>query len=72
MQVLNSQSDSYAVVFVTGGHESMLGIPEDRNVRTILNWAHEKNYLQLAFVTDLGLSWQLLWITVSFFMMVIK
>jgi molecular chaperone Hsp31 and glyoxalase 3 len=39
----NSMTDSasYAAVFVPGGHGSMLGIPEDKNVREILNWAHQ-------------------------------
>ena len=36
-----SDSESYAAVFVPGGHGAMLGIPEDENVRNILNWAHE-------------------------------
>ena len=34
---------SYAAVFVPGGHGAMLGIPEDKNVRKILNWAHESD-----------------------------
>jgi molecular chaperone Hsp31 and glyoxalase 3 len=34
---------SYAAVFVPGGHGAMLGIPEDKNVGTILNWAHEND-----------------------------
>ena len=34
-------AESYAAVFVPGGHGAMLGIPEDENVRKILNWAHE-------------------------------
>lgn len=39
-----SAPESYAAVFVPGGHGAMLGIPEDQNVRKILNWAH-KNQL---------------------------
>ena len=35
--------ESYAAVFVPGGHGSMLGIPEDRNVGKALNWAHEND-----------------------------
>ncbi len=34
-------SASYAAVFVPGGHGAMLGLPEDKNVGKILNWAHE-------------------------------
>ncbi len=34
---------SYAAVFVPGGHGAMLGIPEDRNVGKILNWAHKND-----------------------------
>jgi len=34
---------SYAAVFVPGGHGAMLGIPEDKNVGKILNWAHESD-----------------------------
>jgi len=32
---------SFAAVFVPGGHGAMIGIPEDRNVAKVLNWAHE-------------------------------
>jgi len=35
--------DSYAAVFVPGGHGVMLGIPEDPNVGKVLRWAHEKD-----------------------------
>jgi len=38
-----SDATSYGAVFVPGGHGAMLGIPEDRNVGKILNWAHENN-----------------------------
>lgn len=34
---------SYAAVFVPGGHGAMLGIPEDRNVGKVLNWAHDND-----------------------------
>ncbi len=34
--------DTYAAVFIPGGHGAMLGIPKDRNVGKILRWAHEK------------------------------
>lgn len=37
------KSESYAAVFVPGGHGAMLGIPEDENVGKILNWAHESD-----------------------------
>ncbi len=36
-----SDAESYAAIFVPGGHGAMLGIPQDENVSTILNWAHE-------------------------------
>jgi D-lactate dehydratase / protein deglycase len=34
---------SYAAVFIPGGHGAMIGIPEDRNVGKVLNWAHEND-----------------------------
>jgi molecular chaperone Hsp31 and glyoxalase 3 len=34
---------SYAAVFIPGGHGAMLGIPEDKNVGEILNWAHQND-----------------------------
>lgn len=34
---------SYAAVFVPGGHGAMLGIPKDKNVGKILNWAHQND-----------------------------
>lgn len=36
-----ADAESYAAVFVPGGHGAMLGIPQDENVSTVLNWAHE-------------------------------
>jgi len=33
--------DSYAAVFVPGGHGAMMGIPEDKNVGKVLHWAHD-------------------------------
>ncbi len=39
---------SYAAVFVPGGHGAMLGIPQDKNVGKILNWAHEKNLFTIS------------------------
>jgi len=43
--VNNSMTDSasYAAVFVPGGHGAMLGIPEDKNVGKILNWAYQND-----------------------------
>jgi molecular chaperone Hsp31 and glyoxalase 3 len=38
-----SNTASYAAVFVPGGHGAMIGIPEDKNVGKILNWAHEND-----------------------------
>ena len=42
------QSDSYAAVFVPGGHGSMIGIPEDKNVGEILRWAHESDLFTIS------------------------
>ena len=36
-----AEVDSYAAVFVPGGHGAMLGIPEDPKVGALLRWAHE-------------------------------
>ena len=41
-------SASYAAVFVPGGHGSMLGIPEDKNVGDILNWAHQNDLFTIS------------------------
>jgi D-lactate dehydratase / protein deglycase len=35
------ETESFAAVFIPGGHGAMLGIPEDKNVGIILSWAHE-------------------------------
>jgi molecular chaperone Hsp31 and glyoxalase 3 len=37
------QAETYAAVFIPGGHGAMLGIPDDKNVGSILSWAHENN-----------------------------
>ena len=42
------QSENYAAVFIPGGHGAMIGIPEDRNVDTILRWAHEKELFTIS------------------------
>ena len=41
-------SESYAAVFVPGGHGAMIGIPEDENVAKILRWAHESNLFTIS------------------------
>ncbi|MFT4737400.1 MAG: molecular chaperone Hsp31 and glyoxalase 3 [Paraglaciecola sp.] len=38
-----ANDSSYAAVFVPGGHGAMIGLPEDRNVSEILNWAHQSD-----------------------------
>lgn len=43
-----SQSEDYAAVFIPGGHGAMIGIPEDKNVDTILRWAHEKELFTIS------------------------
>ena len=39
---------SFAAVFVPGGHGAMLGIPEDKNVGKILNWAHNNDLFTIS------------------------
>lgn len=41
-------TESYAAVFVPGGHGAMIGIPEDRNVGKILNWAHQSELFTIS------------------------
>ena len=36
-------ADSYAAVFIPGGHGAMIDIPEDKNVGKVLNWAHQND-----------------------------
>lgn len=38
-----ANDSSYAAVFVPGGHGAMIGIPEDKNVSKVLNWAHQSD-----------------------------
>jgi len=42
------KSDTYAGVFIPGGHGSMLGIPEDENVGQLLNWAHQNDLFTIS------------------------
>ena len=42
------KSDTYAGVFIPGGHGSMLGIPEDENVGHLLNWAHQNDLFTIS------------------------
>ncbi|MFT4536225.1 MAG: molecular chaperone Hsp31 and glyoxalase 3 [Saprospiraceae bacterium] len=38
-----ANDSSYAAVFVPGGHGAMIGIPEDKNVAKVLNWAYQSD-----------------------------
>ncbi len=38
----------YAAVFVPGGHGAMIGIPEDRQVGEVLNWAHSSDLFTIS------------------------
>lgn len=41
-------ANSYAAVFVPGGHGAMIGIPEDKNVGKILRWAYENDVFTIS------------------------
>lgn len=43
-----SDAESYAAVFVPGGHGAMLGIPEDKNVGKVLHWAHDNDLFTIS------------------------
>ncbi len=43
-----SQPNLYAAVFIPGGHGAMIGIPEDKNVAKILNWAHDNDLFTIS------------------------
>lgn len=43
-----TESASYAAVFVPGGHGAMIGIPEDKNVGKVLNWAHQNDLFTIS------------------------
>lgn len=40
--------DSYAAIFVPGGHGAMIGIPEDENVGKILRWADQNDLFTIS------------------------
>ncbi len=43
-----TDSESFAAVFIPGGHGSMLGIPHDENVGKVLNWAHQNDLFTIS------------------------
>ena len=43
-----NDTESYAAVFVPGGHGAMIGIPEDKNVGKVLNWAHQNDLFTIS------------------------
>ena len=43
LESLSREGDSYAAVFIPGGHGAMLGIPQDSHVGTLLRWAHDND-----------------------------
>jgi len=38
-----ANDSSYAAVFVPGGHGAMIGLPADKNVGKVLNWAYQND-----------------------------
>jgi molecular chaperone Hsp31 and glyoxalase 3 len=38
-----ANDSSYAAVFIPGGHGAMIGLPEDKNVGNVLNWAYQSD-----------------------------
>jgi molecular chaperone Hsp31 and glyoxalase 3 len=38
-----ANDSSYAAVFIPGGHGAMIGLPEDKNVGKVLNWAYQSD-----------------------------
>ncbi|MGB0885576.1 MAG: glyoxalase III HchA [Chitinophagales bacterium] len=45
---------SYAALFIPGGHGAMLGIPEDKNVGKMVNWAHENDWFTITLCHGSG------------------
>jgi len=43
IETSSKHPESYAAVFVPGGHGAMIGIPEDENMGKVLNWAHDND-----------------------------
>jgi molecular chaperone Hsp31 and glyoxalase 3 len=43
-----NRPNSYAAIFIPGGHGAMIGIPEDKNVAKTLNWAHENDLFTIS------------------------
>lgn len=40
--------EEYAAVFIPGGHGAMLGLPKDKRVGTVLNWAHDNDVFTIS------------------------
>ena len=45
---LDEESSSYAALFIPGGHGAMLGLPEDKNLNTLLRWAHHHDLFTIS------------------------
>ncbi len=43
-----TRTNDYAAVYIPGGHGAMLGLPTDKNVATILNWAHDNELFTIS------------------------
>jgi molecular chaperone Hsp31 and glyoxalase 3 len=48
VEALPGLSDSYAAVFIPGGHGAMLGIPDDPHVGALLRWAHAQDLFTIS------------------------
>ena len=38
-----AEEQSFSAIFIPGGHGSMLGLPEDKNLTSVLNWANQND-----------------------------
>jgi molecular chaperone Hsp31 and glyoxalase 3 len=54
VDIVINDSASYAAVFVPGGHGAMLGLPQDKNVGKIINWAHENDWFTITLCHGSG------------------
>lgn len=41
-------STDYAAIFIPGGHGAMLGLPENKDLNTLLHWSHNNDMFTLA------------------------
>jgi molecular chaperone Hsp31 and glyoxalase 3 len=44
----------YVAIYIPGGHGAMLGLPENKDLGCLLNWAHDQRHVHFGYLPRIG------------------